>query len=270
MAKEIKGFSSSDDNPGMELLTTRGEEKRQVRQAEEERTVRLIHAYRNDGDSRAVEELLSMHERLLNSIVRRHSRTSGEPYEDLLQVGSVGLLKAVQGYEADGGARFASYAYAMIDGEIRHHHRDTRIVKRPRWAQSLYARISEAEARLTEKLGRSPSVEEVSVEANITPEGILEVKKLFHETDASSLEEESDLSVVRSLRHESFALPIEDRIVLEQALDSLSEFQRKVVYLFFYKDLTQTEIGQHLGMSQRKVSRTIFSATGALRSFIGA
>jgi RNA polymerase sigma-B factor len=267
MAKEIKGFSPPDDNLGMELLTTRGEEKRRVRQAEEERVVRLIHAYRNDGDSRAVEELMSMHERLLNSIVRRHSRTSGEPYEDLLQVGSVGLLKAVQGYEADGGARFASYAYAMIDGEIRHHHRDTRIVKRPRWAQSVYARISEAEAGLTEKLGRPPSVEEVAEEANVTPEGIREVTRLFHETDAASLEEQPDPSAIRSLRHESFSLPLEDRIVLEQALDSLSELQRKVVYLFFYKDLTQTEIGQSLGMSQRKVSRVVASATGALAGF---
>jgi RNA polymerase sigma-B factor len=251
----------------MDLLTPQSEEKRRARQAEEERAVRLIDAYRNRGDESAGEQLLSMHERLLHSIVRRHSRTSGEHYEDLLQVGTVGFLKAVQGYEAGRGARFASYAYAMIDGEIRHHHRDNRAVKRPRWAQSLYARISEAEVGLTEKLGRPPSVEEVAEETNVTQEGIREVTRLFHETDAASLEEQPDLSMIRSLRHESFALPLEDRIVLEQALDSLSELQRKVVYLFFYKDLTQTEIGQRLGMSQRKVSRVVASATGALAGF---
>lgn len=253
----------------MEPAVSIGQEKLHTQRAEEERAVCLLDSYRENGDSQSVEELLAMHERLLQYIVHRHARSSEDSYEDLLQVGSVGFLKAVRGYEAGRGARFASYAYAMIDGELRHHRRDTRIVKRPRWAQGLYAQISEATTRLTEKLGRPPSVEEISYEANITPEGIREVMRLFHETDAASLEEEPDLAAIRSLRHETFALPVEDRIMLEQALDSLSELQRRVVYLFFYKDLTQTEIGKRLGMSQRKVSRTIVSATGALRGFLG-
>ena len=254
----------------METSASTNEEKIAARQDDEERTVRLLDAYRESGDVQAVEELLAMHERLLNHVVHRHAGSSGESYEDLLQVGYVGLTKAIQGYEAREGARFASYAYAMIDGEIRRHHRDSGILKRPRWARSLYSQISDATARLEGKLGRPPSVEEISEEANVTPEGIREVMKLFHETDAAFLEEEPDLSAIRSLRHESFALPVEDRIVLEHALDTLSELQQRVIYLFFYKDLTQTEIGKSLGMSQRKVSRTIAAATKTLRGFLGS
>ncbi len=255
------------DNPAMGTIASINETISPPRQDDEERIIRLLEAHQEGGDHQAAEELLELHERLLKSIARRHAASSGESYEDLLQVGRVGFVKAMQRYEAGEDARFASYAYAMIDGEMRHHHRDTKIVKIPRWARSLYAQISQATARLEEELGRPPSVEEVSEEANVTTEGIREVKRLFYETDVSSLEKETDLSATRSLRHENFALPLEDRIVLEQALNSLSEIQRKVVYLFFYKDLTQTDIGRRLGMSQRKVSRTIASATGALAGF---
>lgn len=257
------------DNSGMETLEAKNVDLNSARRQDEERIVGLLESYRESGEPQAVEELLVLHERLLNHIVCRHAASSGESYEELSQVGYVGLVKAIQGYDPAAGAKFSSYAYAMIDGEIRHHRRDTGIVKRPRWARSLYAQISEATARLEEELGRPPSVEEISEEANVTPEGIREVTRLFQDTEPASLDGEPDLSEIRSLRHESFALPVEDRIVLEQALESLSELQRNVVYLFFYKDLTQTEIGKRLGMSQRKVSRTIASATGALRSFIG-
>jgi len=176
----------------------------------------------------------------------------------------------VAGYDAGSGAKFGSYAYAMIEGELRHHLRDTQLVKKPRWARSLYARVSEATTRLTAELGRPPVVEEIAAEANVSPEGIMELMKLYLETSVVSLdgaedEEGVDLSAIRSLQHESFSLPIEDRIQLERALQSLSEVQRKVVYLFFYKDLTQTEIGKRLGFSQRKVSRVVSSSLKTLR-----
>jgi RNA polymerase sigma-B factor len=94
--------------------------------------------------------------------------------------------------------------------------------------------------------------------------------KLFCDTDVLSLDEgrddEVDLSAIKSLRYETFSLPIEDRILLEQALESLNELQRKVVYLFFYKDLSQTEIGQMLSLPQRKISRIVASATRSMRN----
>jgi RNA polymerase sigma-B factor len=245
-----------------------------VNRAEHDEVVSLIEAYRKLGDRRAIERILAVHGKLLNHIVRRYSGSSGETYEDLLQVGYVGLIKAVDGYRIDAGAKFSSYAYAMIDGELRHHLRDTGLVKKPRWARSLYSRISEATNRLTAELGRPPLVEEIAREVNVSPEGVLELMKLYLDTSVVSLdggedEEDVDLSTIRSFQHESFSLPIEDRIQLEQALESLTELQQKVVYLFFYKDLSQTEIGYRLSMPQRKISRIIASAVKSLRDSHG-
>jgi RNA polymerase sigma-B factor len=179
------------------------------------------------------------------------------------------MMKAVNGYRLDSAAKFSTYAYAMIEGEIKHYLRDTALVKIPRWARSLHARVTEATSRLTAELGRPPLIEEVADEMNITPEGVSELTKLFRDTDVLSLEsgedEEVDVSAIKSLRYEAFSLPVEDRILLEQALESLTELQRKVVYLFFYKDLCQTEIGKKLGLSQRKTSRTVASALKVLK-----
>src|SRR5215218_9614970 len=235
-----------------------------------EPVVGLIEAYREQGDRRALKRIISMNVKILNHIVRRYAASSDEPYEDLLQVGYVGMMKAVNGYRLDSEAKFSSYAYSMIEGEIKHHLRDTALVKRPRWARGLHAKVSEATRRLTAELGRPPLVEEVAGEVNITPEGVSELMKLFCDTDVVSLDggedEEVDISAIKSLRYETFSLPIEDHILLEQALDSLSELQRKVIYLFFYKDLCQTEIGKKLGLSQRKTSRTVASAVKVLKS----
>jgi RNA polymerase sigma-B factor len=231
--------------------------------------VSLIEAYRERGERRAVERMFSLNAKILNHIVRRYASSSDESYEDLLQVGYVGMMKAVNGYKLDSKAKFSSYAYAMIEGEIRHHLRDTALVKRPRWARSLHAMVSEATRRLTAELGRPPLFEEVADEVNITPEGVSELMKLFCDTDVASLDtgedEEIDISAIKSLRYESFSLPVEDRILLEHALESLDELQRKVIYLFFYKDLCQTEIGRKLGLSQRKTSRTVASAVKVLK-----
>jgi RNA polymerase sigma-B factor len=244
------------------------------KQTRNDEVVRLIEVYRERGDRRAVERILTMHGKILNCIVRRHAVSSGEPYEDLLQVGYVGLIKAVKGYRTDSGAKFSSYAYAMVDGELRHHFRDTELMKKPRWARSLYGKVSEATARLTAELDRPPLVEEIAREVNVSPEGVLELMRLFHDTNVVSLDgsedgEEVNLSAIKSMRHESFSLPIEDRIQLEQALESLTELQQKVVYLFFYKDLSQTEIGRRLSLPQRKISRIIASAVKALRDSHG-
>src|SRR5918993_1324384 len=154
--------------------------------------VSLIEAYRERGDRRTVERIFSMNVKILNHIVRRYASSSDEPYEDLLQVGYVGMMKAVNGYRLDSEAKFSSYAYSMIEGEIKHHLRDTALLKRPRWARSLHAKVSEATSRLTAELGREPLIEEVAGEVNVTPEGVSELMKLFCDTDAVSLDASED------------------------------------------------------------------------------
>lgn len=254
------------------ITATKHAEKR----TENDRLIGLVEAHREKGDKRAAERIFAMHGKILNHLVRRYASSSSEPYEDLLQVGYVGLTKAINGYKIDSQTSFSSYAYLRIDGELQHHFRDTALVKKPRWARSLYAKISEATTRLTSELGHPPLVEEIAKEVNVTPEGILEVTKLFFDTNVSSLDEERDdedrapddrapdTSTIKSLQYETFSLPIEDRIFLEQSLESLTVLQRKVVHLFFYKDLSQTEIGKRLGLPQRKVSTIISSATKSL------
>jgi RNA polymerase sigma-B factor len=240
------------------MIATRPD-RQHVRHNEKDDIARLVEAYRERGDRRAIERIISKNTRILNHLARRYAGSSNEPYEDLLQVGYVGLIKAVNGYEPDPTrAKFSSYAHAMIEGEIRHHLRDTAAVRRPRWARALYSKITQATDKLATELGRPPLVGEIAREVNVTPEGVTETLKLFLDTDVMSLDGAEvgvDLSAVRSIQPESFSLPIEDRIVLEQALESLTEVQRKVVYLFFYKDLSQTEIGHMLSLSQRKISR---------------
>src|SRR5919107_4623979 len=131
--------------------------------------VSLIEAYRERGDRRAVQRIFSMNVKILNHVVRRYASSSDEPYEDLLQVGYVGMMKAINAYRLDSEAKFSSYAYSMIEGEIKHHLRDTALLKKPRWARSLHSRVSEATRRLTAELGRPPRIEEGASEVNITP-----------------------------------------------------------------------------------------------------
>jgi RNA polymerase sigma-B factor len=234
-----------------------------------DRAETLLHACRERGDRRALERLFAMHGPLLKSIVRRYRHSSGESYEDLLQVGHVGLMKAVNGYEAGSPAKFSSYAHSMIEGELRNYLRDAGLIRKPRWARNLYAKVAKATSELMAELGRPPIAEEVARAVNVAPEGIEELMKVYLHTDVNSLDEaaadgDADLSAIRNLEHETFSLPIEDVIWLEQSLETLSEIQREVIHLFFYKDLTQTEIGKKLGLSQRKVSRLVASSVKKL------
>ena len=149
--------------------------------------VGLIEAYRERGDRRAIERILSMHAKILNHVVGRYASCSEESYEDLLQVGYVGLMKAVNGYRLDSEAKFSSYAYSMIEGEIKHHLRDAALVKRPRWARSLHAKVSEATTRLTAELGRPPLIEEVARGGEHHPRGRLRADEavLRHRRDVA-------------------------------------------------------------------------------------
>lgn len=234
--------------------------------AEDDVISSLLETYRERGDRWAIERIFSLNDKILGSLARRYARSTGEPYEDLLQVGYVGLMKATNNYNARPQTKFSSYAYSMIEGEIKHHLRDAGLVKRPRWARSLYSKVSQATTRLTTELSRPPREQEIAEDLNITPEGLAELRKLFEDTEVYSLEgNEIEVSAIKSLHHESFTLPIEDQIQLERALESLSDLQRKVIYLFFYKDLRQTEIGRRLGLSQRKTSRIVASALKGLK-----
>lgn len=253
---------SSPDNV-LELASSRRFQKRNEE---------LLDAFRRSRDPECLDSLVRLNQGLLHTVLRRY-RNASEPYEDLLQAANLGLIKAVHGFDPDKGASFSSYAAAMIEGEVRHHLRDNVLIRQPRWLRGVRKRIDEASLILTRELKRPPHIRELSQAANISEEGILEIYRYSAMVDVCSLDGHSysgdtgmiDTGAMRSRWRESFSLPLEDRIALEQALSTLNAIQKKVIYLLFYRDLTQSEAAGRLGLSQRKVSRESARALGVLK-----
>jgi RNA polymerase sigma-B factor len=237
----------------------------------------LLAAYNETGSSATLDEIVRRNQNLLHHILKRFAYAS-DPYEDLLQVANLGLIKAAQRFDAQRGVRFSTYATAIVDGELRHHLRDSLLMRQPRWVKKVYREIQAKSNELMHKLGRPPEVAELARALNINEAGILEVMNQYARIDLHSrnepfapgdLDEGADPRMVHSLRQESFALPIEDRIALYDALDKLSAFQRRLVYLLFFKELTQTEVADELGLTQKKVSRESIKALGKLKQLLG-
>lgn len=202
---------------------------------------------------------------------------SGVPADDLVQVGYIGLLNAITAFDPGRGAKFATYASYLIRGEIRHYLRDQRdTIRKPRWLQKLNIRIEDTVGKYVSESGRFPSLEELAEELNIEEDGLLEVLRTREMLRTLSLETEDDggdLRIdrdrIRHRSHISFQLPIEDRVMLLEAMESLNSLQRKVVYYLFYTDLTQTEAAKRIGISQKHVSRVLASALAKLRGLMG-
>ena len=237
----------------------------------------LLAAYTETGSTATLDEIVRRNQNLLHHILKRFAYAR-DPYEDLLQVANLGLIKAAQRFDAERGVRFSTYATAIVDGELRHHLRDSLLMKQPRWVKKVYHEIQAKSNELMHKLGRPPEVSELAQALNINEAGILEVMSLYARIELHSrnepfapgeLDEGADPRLVRHLRQESFALPIEDRITLYDALDKLSAFQRRLIYLLFFKELTQTEVADALGLTQKKVSRESIKALGRLKQVLG-
>lgn len=237
----------------------------------------LVTAYSESGSPAALDELVRRNQNLLHHILKRFAYAH-EPYEDLLQVANLGLIKAAQRFDPGRGVRFSTYATAIVDGELRHHLRDSLLLRQPRWVKKVYGEIQTKSAELLRKLGRPPTMAELAEALNINEAGILEVTNLYARIElhsrnepfsAHELETGADRDVVHSLRQESFALPIEDRIALYSAIDKLTAFQRRLIYLLFFRDLTQSEVAEELGLSQKKVSRESIKALGSLKAILG-
>ena len=237
----------------------------------------LLADYADNGSAEALDELVRRNQNLLHHILKRFAYAD-EPYEDLLQVANLGLIKAAQRFDPDRGVKFSTYATALVDGELRHHLRDSLLLRQPRWVKKVYAQIQEKSNELIRKLGRPPQLSELAEALNIQESGILEVMNLYARIDLhsrnepfapSELQAEADPGMVHSIRQETFALPIEDKITLYEALDKLSAFEKKLIYLLFFKDLTQSEVADELGLTQKKVSRESIKTLGRLKAVMG-
>lgn len=208
--------------------------------------------------------------------VANHFATDPSMRDDLIQVGYVGLIKAVENFDASLGVPFEAYARPVIGGEMSHYLRDLApIVRPPRWYRGLNRRLHAAREKLTASLQREPTLDELAEAMNITQEGVEEILKLRASYNLMSLSPNAEapdtqvrLEAIRSRRHVSFQLPIEDRVALDLALDQLAAFERHVVYLFFYMDLTQTQIASRMGSTQRQVSRILAKTLEKMRAHI--
>ena len=117
----------------------------------------LLAAYAETGSSTTLDEIVRRNQNLLHHILKRFSYAS-EPYDDLLQVANLGLIKAAQRFESGRGVRFSTYATAIVDGELRHHLRDALLIRQPRWVKKVYAEIQAKSNELMHKLGRTPEL----------------------------------------------------------------------------------------------------------------
>jgi RNA polymerase sigma-B factor len=220
-----------------------------------------VRSYRENGTEAALERVIRAGEGLVIHFAGLYSR--GCIDEDLKQAGYEGLLKALRRFEPAKNVLFATYAAHCIMGEIRRELKRRRAFRVPEWLSELQAAIVGATEELIREKGAEPGLKEIAERINITEAGIVEAMQ----AGAVSLEQ-IDISRLRSLRYESFKLPLEDQIAVRMALERLDELPRKVLTLTFYQDLTQEQVAQKLGLNQRKVSRLLGKGLTAMRAYV--
>jgi len=245
----------------------------ELEQRDDAELLGLIHSLPRDSPARetACEVLVNRYRPLVRSCVRRF-QNSPEPYEDLLQVGYVGLIKAINNYDPTAGTGLAGYALPCVSGEIKRYFRDKRWhvhVKRSLQERRLAVRTANSE--LTQALGHAPSDTELADRLNITEDELREVRRAEMAFQSSSL----DAPLPTSDGGASLAelIGTEDPM-LEQVLDmeavwkhwsGLPDREQQLLLLRFYGNMTQAEIGKHLGISQMHVSRLLAESLGYLR-----
>jgi RNA polymerase sigma-B factor len=241
--------------------------------SDDELLVRL-HALPRDSDERAAlcELLVERHEKLVRSCVRQY-RGSPEPVEDLMQVGYVGLLKAINNYDPAFGNNLTAYATPCVSGEIKRHFRDKRWqVHVRRSAQELLLSMRKASEDLTHQLGRQPTNAELTERLGVSMEDLLEAQQADMVFSAYSLDaplsDHEDPGQLSDMLGDEDA-DLERSIDMEAVAthwDELPEREQSILTMRFYGNLTQAEIGASLGISQMHVSRLLSRALTHLRS----
>lgn len=213
----------------------------------------------HQGDKRAREILTENNMGLVHSIARRF-QNRGVEMEDLIQIGSIGLLKAIDKFDLTYEVRFSTYAVPMITGEIKRFLRDDGMVKVSRSLKEEAARIYAAREVFMGEQGREPTLEELADKLQLTREEVIlamesaaqieSLQKTIYQSDGSDIALEDKLPFEKNQQEE-----VLDRMLLEQMLGSLNTEERELIYLRFFKERTQSNIAKKMGMSQVQVSR---------------
>src|SRR5215217_3833730 len=246
--------------------------------AEAQETERqLLIRYHREGDLAAREELAERFLPLARDLALRYTYTD-EPFDDLLQVASLGLIKAIDRFEPGRGTKFTSYAAPTILGELKRHFRDKGwALHMPRDLQERTLAVSRATEALSKQLGRSPKVREVAAELGCSVEQVLEAQEAAASYEATSLDaptsrdDDEAASLVDLMGDEdsSYEL-VESRDAIASTWRALPEVERQVLELRFMHDLTQREIGEQIGYSQMHVSRLLRRALDRLETAAAA
>ena len=237
----------------------------------------LFIRYHRGGDTQARDQLVERFLPLARQLARRYQRAS-EPLDDLLQVASLGLIKAIDRFDPDREIAFSSYAVPTILGEIKRYFRDrTWAVRVPRDLQELTLRVDRAVGELSEELRRQPSVPELAAAVGADEEQVLEALQAGGAYRAISFDAprtggDEDVATVGDsvgIDEDGFDRA-EERATLANLLTTITPREREVLRMRFEEDMTQAEIGAVIGVSQMQVSRVIRQALSRLRSAAGA
>ena len=235
----------------------------------------LLRRYHEDGDLQAREKLIEQYMSLVRSLARRYSYR-GEQLEDLVQIGAIGLIKAIDRFDLERGVELTTYATPNIIGEIKRHFRDKGwSVRVPRGLQELNVQLSRLVEQLTVQLGRSPTIPELAKAAGVEEEEVLEALESGRAYTSLSLSvgggggDDDDLDPLESIGTEEHQYEVsEDRAVLAPGFKALDERERKILQLRFFEGLTQSQIAQQVGISQMHVSRLIRRSLEKIRETI--
>jgi RNA polymerase sigma-B factor len=235
----------------------------------------LLRRYHEDGDLQAREQLIEQYMSLVRSLARRYSYR-GEQLEDLVQIGAIGLIKAIDRFDLERGVELTTYATPNIIGEIKRHFRDKGwSVRVPRGLQELNVQLSRLVEQLTVQLARSPTIPELAKAAGVEEEEVLEALESGRAYTSLSLSvgggggDDDDLDPLESLGTEEHQYEVsEDRAVLAPGFKALDERERRILQLRFFDGLTQSQIAQQVGISQMHVSRLIRRSLEKIRETI--
>jgi RNA polymerase sigma-B factor len=232
----------------------------------------LLLRYHVDGDLAARAQVAEQLLPLAHSLAARYINRL-EPYDDLVQVACVGLMKAIDGFDPSRHTAFSSYATPTILGEIKRHFRDrTSAVRPPRRLQELQVRVDQARSTLTSESGRGPTVSELADAVDASPEDVLAAIQAHRARHTRSLSAPTGdgATLGDSLGRSDPALSLaEIRVLLGGAIGILPERERRILRLRFEHDLTQRQIADIMGISQMTISRLIRVSLDRLRIAIG-
>lgn len=235
-------------------------------------TRELFRRYRLEGDEDARDELITMYLNLVKYLASRF-RNRGEPIDDLVQVGTIGLIKAIDRFDIERRVEFTTYATPTIVGELKRHFRDKGwAIKVPRRLQELSFKVNQAVDALTEKNQRSPAIPEIAEHLGVSSEDVLEAMETSEAYNFVSLESDrggdgaDTFNILEYIgKDDALMAVVEDRTTLARALKKLTPQEQRVLYLRFFKGLTQTEIARELEISQMQVSRLLRRTLRILR-----